>query len=96
MWFEVIDGTIHFTHTSKREKYRALKLNSSMSFVVFDPEAPLTYVEVRGSLVEVIADPTGGFYQHLARRYGETDPAPPRDAADRVVLVMSIDRVLGR
>ncbi len=95
MWFEVVDGTLRFTHTSSREKFKALRLNPSMSFVVFDPESPTRYVEVRGELVESIGDPTGGFYQRLARRYGQTDPAAPADAADRVILVMSIDRVLG-
>lgn len=96
MWFERVGDTIHFTHTNKREKYRALQLNPSMSFVLFDPENPLHYLEVRGELVETIDDPTGSYYQHLARRYGEVDPAPPGDAPDRVILVMSMDRVLGR
>ncbi|GAA3938219.1 PPOX class F420-dependent oxidoreductase [Microbacterium soli] len=96
MWFEHIDDTIRFTHTSTRAKYRNLMRNPSMSLVVYDPDNPYRYIEVRGSLREATPDPTGAFYQHLARRYGQTDPAAPADAADRVILVMSIDRVIGK
>lgn len=96
MWFEMIDGTLQFTHTSKRAKYRALQKNPAMSFVIYDPERPIHYAEVRGTLIETKADPTGAFYQRLARRYGKADTSAPADAADRVVLVMSIERVLGQ
>lgn len=96
MWFEVIDGTIRFTHTRKRAKFRALQKNPSMSLAVFDPDQQTHYVEVRGRLVQTIDDPTGAFFQRLAHRYGNANAAAPADAADRVILVMSIDRVLGQ
>ncbi|BDZ40321.1 PPOX class F420-dependent oxidoreductase [Microbacterium suwonense] len=96
MWFELIDGTIRFTHTNTRTKYRNLQRNPSMSFAVYDPDKPYRYVEVRGRLTEVVPDPTGAFYQQLARRYGDADPAAPADAAHRVILVMSVEKVIGR
>lgn len=96
MWFERDGDTIRFTHTNKRAKYRNLQRNPSMSLAVFDPENQSRYVEVRGRLVEAIADPTGAFYQQLGRRYGTPDTPAPPDSADRVILVMSIDRVIGR
>ncbi|HCS61483.1 MAG TPA: PPOX class F420-dependent oxidoreductase [Microbacterium sp.] len=96
MWFERDDMTIRFTHTTKRAKYRNLQRNSSMSLMVFDPENPQRYIEVRGHLVEATPDPTGGFYQRLGRRYGNPDTPAPADAADRVILVMSIAKVIGR
>ncbi|MEJ1087832.1 PPOX class F420-dependent oxidoreductase [Microbacterium sp. Mu-80] len=96
MWFELVDGTIRFTHTNTRAKYRNLLRNPSMSLAVYDPENPYRYIEVRGRLVEATPDPTGGFYQRLARRYGQADPAAPADADKRVILVMSIDKVIGR
>ena len=39
-----------------------------------------------------IPDPTGAFYVHLRNRYGDASAAPPRDKADRVILVMSIEK----
>lgn len=91
MWFELIDGQLRFTHTSKRAKYRNLQRNPSMSLAVWDPARPARHVEVRGNLVEVIADPEGAFYVRLGQRYGNPDQQPPPDKADRVILVMSIE-----
>lgn len=93
MWFEFDGETLRFTHTNKRQKYRNLEHNPSMSLAVFDPEAPVHYIEVRGHLKEVIPDPTGAFYDHLHRRYGGEGMIPP-DAADRVILVMAIEDVV--
>ena len=94
MWFEFIDGTVRFTHTTKRAKYRNLQSNPAMSFMVFDPDDPMAYIEVRGTLVEAIPDPTGAFYVRLQNRYGDPSDTPPKDSADRVILVMSVDKVL--
>jgi PPOX class probable F420-dependent enzyme len=92
MWFDFDGETLRFTHTTKRAKYRNLQHNPSMSLAIINDDNVLNYVEVRGKLVEVVPDPTGEFYVHLAKRYGATDPQPPADSADRVVLVMSIER----
>ena len=87
-------GTIRFTHTNKRAKYRNLQRNASMSFMVSYPGDPYRYVELRGSLVEAIPDPTGQFYVQLSTRYGNVNPSPPADSPDRVILVMGIDKVI--
>ena len=91
MWFERVGDTIHFTHTNKRAKFRHLQANPAMSFLVFDPDDPMVYLEVRGKLVEATPDPTGAFYVRLQNRYGNPSERAPRDAADRVILVMSMD-----
>jgi PPOX class probable F420-dependent enzyme len=93
MWFDYDGETLRFTHTNRRVKFRNLKGNPSMSLLLTDPDRPIRYLEIRGRLVEVIPDPEGEFYVHLARRYGNPGAAPPPDRADRVVLVMSIERV---
>jgi PPOX class probable F420-dependent enzyme len=95
MWFDYDGEHLRFTHTTKRAKFRNLQRNPSMSLMIFDPDKPLRYVELRGSLVEVEPDPTGAYYVHLGRRYGNADQQPPPDKADRVVLVMSVDKVAG-
>ena len=92
MWF-VFDGQqIRFTHTTKRGKFRNLQHNPSMALSIIDPDNPLRYLEVRGMLVDVQPDPTGAFYVELAHRYGITDQQAPADKADRVVLVMSVEK----
>jgi PPOX class probable F420-dependent enzyme len=91
MWFLYDGETIRFTHTTTRAKYRNLQSNPSMSLAVFDPKNEYQYLEVRGQLVDVIPDPAGEFYVTISKRYGKADQKPPADAADRVVLVMSIE-----
>lgn len=93
MWFQYDGEHLRFTHTTKRAKYRNLQHNPSMSFVVMDPDDPMRYLELRGKLVEAIPDPTGSFYVVLGKRYGNAEQQPPADSPDRVILVMSIDRV---
>ena len=91
MWFLFDGERLHFTHTTKRQKFRNLQHNPSMSLSVIDPGNPFHYLEVRGRLVDVIPDPAGEFYVTLGRRYGNSAQKPPPDSADRVILVMSVE-----
>ena len=95
MWFEYDGEHVRFTHTNKRGKFRNLQRNPSMSLMILDPDDPQVYLELRGKLVEVVDDPTGAFYVRLGQRYGNPDQQPPPDKADRVILVMSVERANG-
>jgi PPOX class probable F420-dependent enzyme len=92
MWFEFDGEHVRFTHTTRRQKYRNLAHNPSMALSILDPDDPFHYLEVAGRLVEVVPDPEGAFYVRLQNRYGNPSQTPPPDRADRVVLVMSIER----
>ena len=92
MWFEFDGAHIRFTHTNYRQKYRNLQHNPSMALSIIDPDNPHRYLEVAGTLVEVVPDPEGQFYVRLQNRYVNPSTTPPRDKADRVILVMSIER----
>ena len=93
MWFEYDGEHLRFTHTTYRGKFRNLQSNPSMSLLVIDDEDPQVYLELRGELVEIIDDPEGDFYVRLGRRSGNPAQQPPPDKADRVILVMSIEKV---
>ena len=93
MWFQHDGEHIRYTHTTKRAKFRNLQHNPSMSLAVLDPDDPMRYLEIRGRLVEAVPDPTGAFYVVLGKRYGNAAQQPPDDSADRVILVMSIEKV---
>lgn len=96
MWFEFDGEHVLFTHTTTRQKYRNLQANPSMSFMVFDPDQPYRYIEVRGQLVDEVPDPEGAFYVRLGQRYGNAGQQPPPDRANRVILKMSVDKVGGQ
>jgi PPOX class probable F420-dependent enzyme len=93
MWFEYDGEHLRFSHTNQRGKFRNLQRNPSMSLLLIDDEDPERYLELRGRLVETIADPEGDFHVRLGRRYGNPDEQPPPDKGDRVILVMAIDKV---
>jgi PPOX class probable F420-dependent enzyme len=92
MWFEFDGEHIRFTHKTNRQKFRNLQHNPAMALSILDPENPFHYLEVAGKLVDVVPDPTGDFYVRLQNRYGNPSSTPPADKADRVILVMSIER----
>lgn len=92
MWFEFDGEHLLFTHTTKRQKFRNLKHNPSMALSVIDPDDAFRYLEVAGRLVDVVPDPEGAFYVRLQNRYGNPSQTPPANKADRVILVMSIER----
>ena len=91
MWFDFDGEHLRFTHTNRRQKFKNLQHNPSMSLAVLNDDNVFNYVEVRGRLVEVVPDPGGDFYVHLGKRYGNPEQQPPPDRADRVILVMSIE-----
>lgn len=92
MWFEFDGEHVRFTHTNRRQKFRNVQRNPSMALSILDPDSPSHYLEIAGRLVETIPDPEGAFFVRLQNRYGNPSTTPPRDKADRVVLVMSIER----
>jgi PPOX class probable F420-dependent enzyme len=89
MWFAWDGEFIRFTHTNSRRKYRNVKANPAVAISIVDPENSYRYLEVRGVVERIDPDPTGAFFVELAERYDAPFGAhPPKDAADRVVVVV--------
>ena len=87
MWF-VWDGEfIWFTHTNKRQKYKNIASEPRVSISIFDAEQPYRYVEIRGVVDHIDADPEAKMYQRLSERY-QGKPVTPADAADRVAIAV--------
>ena len=87
MWF-VWDGEfIWFTHTNKRQKYKNIANEPRVSISIFDAEQPYRYVEIRGVVDHIDADPEAKMYQRLSERY-QGEPVTPADAADRVAIAV--------
>ena len=88
MWFDWDGELLRFTHIPQRQKYRNLEADPRISLSVADPDDGYRYLEVRGELERVEDDPGGRFYMELADRYGQPMSQPPKDADDRIVLVV--------
>jgi PPOX class probable F420-dependent enzyme len=86
MWFAWDGEVLRFTHTTYRKKLANIEAQPFIALSVVDPDSPYRYLQARAKVESVEADPTGAFYQELARRYGQSDPPPPKDAVDRVIV----------
>lgn len=90
MWF-VWDGEVlKFTHTDERQKFKNLETEPRVAVAIQDPDNPYRYLEVRGVVSDITPDPEGAFYRELAVRYGRDRGTPPRDAAHRVIISVTI------
>ncbi len=89
MWFSWDGEFIRFSHTNFRRKFHNVTANPAVSISIVDPSDPYRYVEVRGVVERIDADPTGAFFVELAKRYDAPfGTNPPADAVDRVVFVV--------
>jgi PPOX class probable F420-dependent enzyme len=88
MWFDWDGELLRFTHTTKRQKYRNVTAHPQVAISIVDPDNPYKFLEVRGTVEEIVPDPTGAFYMHLNDRYSGPFSEPPPDSPDRVILVV--------
>jgi PPOX class probable F420-dependent enzyme len=88
MWFLWDGEHLFFTNTKTRYKYRNVTVNPEVAISIVDPEHPYRYLEVRGTVDRIDADPTGAFFLTLAERYGMHLADPPPDAEHRVIFVV--------
>jgi PPOX class probable F420-dependent enzyme len=85
MWFKWDGEHVRFTNTTIRQKYRNVTAHPEVALSVNDPEKPYRYLEIRGTVVEIVPDPTAAFFLELAQRYNLSVDGPPSDAEFRVV-----------
>ncbi|MCY1137998.1 PPOX class F420-dependent oxidoreductase [Actinoplanes sp. Pm04-4] len=89
MWFAWDGEFIRFTHTNFRRKYRNIAANPAVAISIVDPDDPYRYIEVRGVVERIDADPAGAFFVELAERYDAPfGTSAPTDAPQRVIFVV--------
>ena len=89
MWFlwDNQAGVLKLTHTNERHNYRYLGKNPRVALSIIDPDDGYRYLQLRGEIEQVDADPTGAFYNTLQQRYrGRTTEVKDRDV--RVVFTI--------
>ncbi|WP_084962841.1 PPOX class F420-dependent oxidoreductase [Thermoactinospora rubra] len=88
------DGELlRFTTTSDRQKGRNAAARPHVALSIMDPGQPYRYLEIRGRVERVDPDPSGEFFDVLARRYGLPYQPPVGDAERRVVIVVRPEHV---
>ncbi|HEY2078370.1 MAG TPA: PPOX class F420-dependent oxidoreductase [Streptosporangiaceae bacterium] len=83
------DGTyLWLTATSRRQKNRNWQLQPAVALSILDPDLPSRYLEIRGRVERIVADPEAAEFLRLADRYGMEQPGPPPDAPDRIAVAI--------
>jgi len=75
------------TTTTRRQKNRNWQVQPAVALSVTDPAQPSRYLEIRGRVERIIADPEAAEFVRLADRYG-VPQGPPPDAADRIAVAI--------
>ena len=94
MWF-IWDGEyIWFTHTNYRQKYKNIAHEPRVSISILDPDDLYGYVEIRGVVDHIDADPEAKLYQRLSEWYkGKSET--PDDAPQRVAVAVRPTKFIG-
>jgi PPOX class probable F420-dependent enzyme len=90
MWFAWDGSRIHLTHTRTRQKFANLTHEPRVALSIADPDDQYRFLEIRGIVEKIEADPGAEFYRSLQRRYGMDYPI--HDADVRVVITIRPER----
>ena len=84
---------LKFTHTTDRKKYQNIRRDPRVAVSITDVDDPYISAEFRGVIERIEEDPTGAFYDTLAKHY----EVPWGYSGDpRVILSMKIQHIAGQ
>lgn len=87
VWFGW-DGThVLFSQTTGRQKYRNLTANPKVALSIVDPANPYRYLEIRGTVAEIIDDANNAFIDSMAQKYLGQAQYPWHQPGDHRVIV---------
>jgi PPOX class probable F420-dependent enzyme len=93
-WFLAEGDTVKISLNTTRQKTKNLQANPKASFLIFDPENPYKYVELRGD-VEISPDDDYEFAGKVGAKYGGADLRERDQPGDsRVVVTIKPARVV--
>jgi PPOX class probable F420-dependent enzyme len=92
VWFGWDGEHIKFSQTKARQKYRNVSREPRVALSIVDPENPYRYLEVRGEVERVEADPDNDFINAMAKKYMGVDEYPLHQPGDERVVVCARPR----
>ena len=88
IWYLVHDDRIKMSVTESTQKHRNLANDPSCTIVIFHPDSPDYYVEIRGDIT-ITPDPDYAFADQLGSRYGADLRTFDKPTDRRVVLSLN-------
>ena len=92
-WFLAEGDTVKISLNTARQKVKNLQADPKASFLIFDPENPYKYVELRGD-AEITADDDYAFADKLGAKYGANLRERDNAGDSRVVVTIKPARVI--
>ena len=87
VWFGW-DGThVLFSQTTGRQKYRNLVANPQVALSIVDNANPYRYLEIRGTVDEIVDDAGNAFIDSMAQKYINQPQYPWHQPGDHRVIV---------
>jgi PPOX class probable F420-dependent enzyme len=94
VWFLAEDDTVKISLNTTRQKVKNLQAEPKASFLIFDPENPYKYIELRGD-AEITSDDDYTFAGKLGAKYGGADLRERDQPGEtRVVVTIKHERVV--
>ena len=96
VWFHW-DGTqVLLSTVAGTQKHRNVERDPRVSFTIVDPANPMSYLELRGT-VTIQPDPAKRLPDTIVVKHGYPDAkAFDRPGTERIVLRLTVDRVVAR
>ncbi len=93
VWFGWDGSKIRFSQTTTRQKKKNIEREPRIALSIVDADNPYRYLEVRGKVVDIEADPDNAFINAMAKKYMGVDVYPWHNPGDeRVVIVIEPER----
>ena len=92
-WFLADGDTVKISLNTSRQKVKNLRADPKVSFLIFDPQNPYKYVELRGD-AEITPDDDYAFADQVGAKYGSDLREHDKPGELRVVVSISPSRVV--
>lgn len=95
VWFVYGDGVFHVSTTTARAKYKNIRRDNRVTFVIYDLKNPYRYVQVQGE-ASITPDPEHELIDSLSERYRGERPyrGDPEHKEDRVIITITPKKIL--
>lgn len=88
-WFDWDGRRLRLSGTKSRQKFQNLRRDPRVAVSMVDRDNPYRYLEVRGEVEEIEADPSRAFINSLAQRYlGQDEYSGDPPGEERVIFVI--------
>ena len=86
VWFDTEDGLIRINSAKGRLKDKIMRARPAVAAAIVDPENPFTWIQIRGSVIEITEEGADAHIDKLANKYLGVETYQNRTAGQVRVL----------